>query len=154
MPRCSRSATNESHPLAPHSTDVDDCRALLHRAHLELRRVFRLRSSVDFTEITRAALTALGPPEQPSDLLYSLDYRIEHLLIDEFQDTSRAQYDLIATLTGQWSEGDRRTLFVVGDPSQTNYRFRAAEVELFLNAFQQKQLGSVRLTPLRLTTNF
>ena len=144
----------ESHPLAPHSPTVDDFRALLQRAHTELRRVFRLRAAVDFTEITRAAITALGTAQEPSDLLYSLDYRIEHLMVDEFQDTSKAQFDLLTALTGQWSEGDGRTLFLVGDPSQSIYGFRAAEVKLFLDAFENQQLGSVRLLPLRLTTNF
>lgn len=132
---------------------ADFCR-LLHEAHDALRIVFRERSSVDFTEVTRAAITALGTPERPSDLLYSLDYRIEHLLVDEFQDTSRAQYDLVKALTEQWSEGDPHTLFLVGDPMQSIYRFREAEVSLFLRCWDTGQLGAVRLTPLRLTTNF
>lgn len=132
---------------------ADFCR-LLHEAHEALRLVFRERSCVDFTEVTRAAIKALGPPEQPSDLLYWLDYRIEHLLVDEFQDTSRAQYDLIDKLTGQWSEGDGHTLFLVGDPMQSIYRFREAEVSLFLECWRLSQLGSVRLEPLRLITNF
>ncbi|HZQ55707.1 MAG TPA: UvrD-helicase domain-containing protein [Bryobacteraceae bacterium] len=127
---------------------------LLHRAERTLRDVFRQRSTVDFTEVTRAAIKALGTPEQPSDLLYWLDYRIEHLLVDEFQDTSRAQYDLIEHLTGQWSEGDDRTLFLVGDPMQSIYRFREAEVSLFLRCWEKRQLGSVRLVSVRLTTNF
>ena len=127
---------------------------LLGRANQALRNVFRQRFTVDFTEVTRAAIKALGTPEQPSDLLYWLDYRIEHLLVDEFQDTSRAQYDLIDALTGQWSEGDNRTLFLVGDPMQSIYRFREAEVSLFLQCWERQQLGSVRLVPLRLTTNF
>ncbi len=144
----------ESYPLAAHDRLVDDFGELLRRAHGELRQVFRLRSEVDFTEITRSAITALGSSDEPSDLLYSLDYRIEHLMVDEFQDTSKAQYDLLTALTGQWSEGDGRTLFLVGDPSQSIYRFRSAEVSLFLHAWQDEQLGSVRLTPLRLAANF
>ncbi len=144
----------EFYPLAPHSDLVDDFGELLRLAHAELREVFRLRSSVDFTEITRAAITALGSSDAPSDLLYSLDYQIVHLMVDEFQDTSRAQYDLVNALTGQWSEGDGRTLFLVGDPSQSIYRFRSAEVSLFLRAWEEKQLGSVRLKRLRLSANF
>jgi ATP-dependent helicase/nuclease subunit A len=133
---------------------VDDFRRLLDEAHEALRIVFRERSCVDFTEVTRAAIKALGTPEQPSDLLYWLDYRIEHLLVDEFQDTSRAQYDLVNGLTEQWSEGDGHTLFLVGDPMQSIYRFREAEVSLFLQCWEDRQLGSVRLEPSRLTTNF
>ena len=133
---------------------VDDFRRLLDEAHEALRGIFRARSCVDFTEVTRAAINALGTPELPTDLLYSLDYRIEHLLVDEFQDTSRAQYDLLKALTEQWSEGDGHTLFLVGDPMQSIYRFREAEVSLFLKCREYEQLGSVRLEPLCLTTNF
>lgn len=131
----------------------DFCRVLA-LAKAALKECFREHAAVDFTEVTRAAIRALGPPDQPSDLLYSLDFRIEHLLVDEFQDTSRAQYDLIEALTAQWSEDDGHTLFLVGDPMQSIYRFREAEVSLFLNAWNHRQLGAVRLHPLRLRTNF
>ena len=60
----------------------------------QLESVFRARGQVDFTRITQAAVEALGSPEHPSDLAYRLDYRIEHLLVDEFQDTSLVQYEL------------------------------------------------------------
>ncbi len=69
------------------------------RADDSLRAVFRDRSEVDFIEVTRAAIDALGT-EGPSDLLYSLDYRIEHLLVDEFQDMSYAQYDRLLASDG------------------------------------------------------
>ncbi|MBV9763925.1 MAG: UvrD-helicase domain-containing protein, partial [Acidobacteriaceae bacterium] len=127
---------------------------LLTRAHQQLREVFRQHAKVDFTEVTRAAIKALGDASEPTDLLYWLDYRIEHLLVDEFQDTSLAQYDLIKALTAEWSDGDGHTLFLVGDPMQSIYRFREAEVSLFLQCWKHERLGSVRLHPLRLTTNF
>jgi hypothetical protein len=60
-----------------------------------------------------------------------LGTRIAHILVDEFQDTSRDQYELLRTLTQDWSEGDGRTLFVVGDPMQSIYGFRNAEVGRF-----------------------
>lgn len=133
---------------------INDFCTLQQRAHETLLRVFREQGEVDFSEVTNAAIRALGSPEQPTDLLYWLDYRIEHLLVDEFQDTSLRQYDLLRALSGQWSDGDGHTLFVVGDPMQSIYRFREAEVSLFLQCWGRKQLGSVRLTPLRLTSNF
>ena len=133
---------------------INDFCALQQHAHDTLLRVFREQGEVDFSEVTNAAIRALGPPEQPTDLLYWLDYRIEHLLVDEFQDTSWRQYELLQALSGQWSVGDGHTLFVVGDPMQSIYRFREAEVALFLKCWGEKQLGSVRLTPLRLTSNF
>ncbi len=136
-----------------HSLARDFCELLGFAEH-ELKTVFRREGEVDFTEITRAAIEALGGPESPSDLLYWLDYRIQHLLVDEFQDTSVAQFDLIAALTGQWSEGDNRTLFLVGDPMQSIYGFRQAEVGLFLQCWKHEQLGAVRLHPLQLISNF
>lgn len=133
---------------------IADFQQVLQVAQEQIREVFRERGEVDFTEITRAATEALGGPEQPTDLLYALDYKIEHLLVDEFQDTSRSQYELLAALTGQWSDGDGHTLFLVGDPMQSIYGFRQAEVSLFLQCCIDRQLGSVRLTPLRLSMNF
>ena len=137
-----------------HEAQIADFCRLLTRARESLSDTFREQGKVDFTEITRAAIRALGTSERPSDLLYWLDYRIEHLLVDEFQDTSVAQYDLIKALTAQWSDGDGHTLFVVGDPMQSIYRFRGAEVSLFLRCWREQRLGSVRLFPLSLTTNF
>ena len=139
---------------SPDLANAQDFRDLLCHAEEALKDVFREASEVDFTEITRAAIEALGGPESPSDLLYWLDYRIDHLLVDEFQDTSHSQYELLEALTGQWSDGDGRTLFVVGDPMQSIYRFREAEVGLFLRCWEEKRLGGVRLTPLRLVANF
>lgn len=133
---------------------INDFCTLQHRSQEALLQVFREEAKVDFSEVTNAALRALGSPEQPTDLLYWLDYRIQHLLVDEFQDTSRRQYDLLEALSGQWSEVDGRTLFVVGDPMQSIYRFREADVSLFLRCWSEQRLGSVRLKPLRLVSNF
>ena len=77
-------------------------------AHLNL--VFRARGRVDFAELSIRALDALGHLESPTDLALSLGYRIEHLLVDEFQDTSYTQYELLRKLTVSWEPGDGRTL--------------------------------------------
>lgn len=120
-------------------------------AHLQL--VFAEQNEVDFTAIAQQALMALGNEEQPTDLALYLDYSIQHLLVDEFQDTSITQYQLLSQLLQGWQQGDGRSLFVVGDPMQSIYRFRQAEVGLFLRV-QQEGLGPVQLTPLELTCNF
>jgi ATP-dependent exoDNAse (exonuclease V) beta subunit len=142
--------------LNPHSESdlVQACRWILIRAETQLRVVFQRTCKVDFTEIARAARRALGTPAQPSDLLYALDYRFQHLLVDEFQDTSRSQFQLIRALTEQWSLDDEHTLFLVGDPMQSIYRFREAEVSLFLECWREQRLGAVQLIPLKLETNF
>lgn len=55
--------------------------------------------------------------------LMCLDYRIKHILLDEFQDTSVTQFRLIEMLTRGWQDHDGRTFFLVGDPMQSIYRF-------------------------------
>ena len=126
---------------------------LLKVANAQLRVAFQESGQVDFTEVSQAALQALGTAENPTDLAYSLDYRIQHLLVDEFQDTSFSQYSLLERITAGWQPGDGRSLFVVGDPMQSIYRFREADVGLFLKA-RRGGLGDLGLTPLTLTVNF
>lgn len=120
-------------------------------AHLKL--VFSHHRKVDFSEVSQSALLALGESDQPTNLALKLDHQISHLLVDEFQDTSRSQYDLLTKLVAGWEEGGGQTLFVVGDPMQSIYRFREAEVGLFLQA-RREGIPPVRLIPLTLTTNF
>jgi ATP-dependent helicase/nuclease subunit A len=69
---------------------------------------------------------------------YRLESRYHHLLIDEFQDTSRAQWDLVRQLVRSWSEGLGASadalapsIFIVGDRKQSIYGFRDADVSLF-----------------------
>jgi ATP-dependent helicase/nuclease subunit A len=132
---------------------LSDFIVVLQIALLQLEMVFRERGQVDFTRISEAAVVALGTVEQPTDLAFRLDYRIEHLLVDEFQDTSLVQNDLLNLLTAQWTPGDGRSLFLVGDPMQSIYRFRNAEVGLFLRA-GERGIGAVRLEKLQLQSNF
>ncbi len=126
---------------------------VLKLAVAKLHEVFRETNTIDFTEIGVAARRALGPPDQPEDLAYRLDFRIQHLLVDEFQDTSRGQFDLLESLTMGWEPEDGRTLFLVGDPMQSIYRFRQAEVGLFLQV-AGNGLGSLRPESLKLTANY
>ena len=127
---------------------------LLKLALAQLELVFRSRGEVDFTEVSRRALDALGSDDAPTDLALALDYRIRHLLVDEFQDTSISQYQLIARLTAGWEAGDARTLFAVGDPMQSIYRFREAEVGEFLKTWTSGRLGEVDVERVRLKANF
>ena len=118
-------------------------------AHLQM--IFSENDAVDFVDLTAQALNALGSMAQPTDLGLYWDYRIKHLLVDEFQDTSLQQFHLLNLLT-QGFDHDK-SLFVVGDPMQSIYRFRAAEVGLFLRA-QREGIGNVALTSLYLRANF
>lgn len=119
----------------------------------ELNLVFQAEECIDFSAIAEHALCALGEDDAPTDLALALDQKIQHILIDEFQDTSITQFRLLEKLTLGWQSGDGRTLFLVGDPMQSIYRFRQAEVSLFLRVKEQG-LGALALTPLALSANF
>ncbi len=125
---------------------------LLNLAAAQLWVVFQEAGEVDFVEIARRALEALGEEDAPTDLALKLDYRISHLLVDEFQDTSPAQIDLLRRLTRGWTPDDGRTLFCVGDPMQSIYRFRKAEVGLFLRV-AEAGIDNLPMTRLRLCRN-
>ena len=119
----------------------------------QLKLVFQQHGKIDYIENAQGALEALGSEDAPTDITLALDYQIKHILIDEFQDTSNSQYRLIEKLTAGWEPGDGRTLFLVGDPMQSIYRFREAEVGLFIRA-RSNGIGHVKCIPLTLSVNF
>ena len=132
---------------------LDSLTSILPILVAQLTIVFKQQSATDYTAISQAALLALGDENAPSDLALQLDYRIRHILVDEFQDTASPQLELLRKLTSGWQADDGRTLFIVGDGMQSCYGFRNANVGLFLDARQQG-IGSVDLTALDLRVNF
>ena len=126
---------------------------LLPIAVAELKRLSSARGVTDYVEIALSAGTALGTADEPGDLALLLDYQVRHILVDEMQDTSKAQYRMLEALTGGWQSDDGRTLFCVGDPMQSVYRFRNAEVAQFLLA-RDNGIGSVNMDSLILRRNF
>ncbi|MEM8661650.1 MAG: 3'-5' exonuclease, partial [Pseudomonadota bacterium] len=125
----------------------------------ELLLVFVREGAVDYTQVTLAALQALGEEGAPSELALRLDYQIEHILVDEFQDTAINQYELVEALTRGWVSHNAanpqapRTLMIVGDAMQSIYGFRGANVSLFLKAMREGFNG-LQLEPLQLQSNF
>lgn len=118
-----------------------------------LRIKFKTVGKVDFSEVTLSALHALGDELDTTALALRFDYQIKHILIDEYQDTSVIQFKIFEKLVTGWQVDDGRSLFLVGDPMQSIYRFRGAEVNLFLRT-QMKGLGGISLKPLNLCMNF
>ena len=133
---------------------IDPAKELLQRTVMQLEATFLERNLMDFTGILQRAVSALGGDDDPTDIALSLDYQVKHLLVDEVQDVSESQYELLHRLTREWSAGDGRTLFLVGDPQQAIYGFRGAEVRFFLDTFNQERLGNIYLEPLTLKLNF
>lgn len=120
-------------------------------AHLTL--VFKEHGLVDFSAVTMAALRALDSDDPKSDLSLALDCKIQHILVDEFQDTSHSQFAMLESLTKHWDVASGKTLFLVGDPMQSIYRFRKAEVGLFLRA-KQFGVNNIKLRFVQLQVNF
>ncbi len=144
----------------PHTTNLEaDWRMitalskLLNLAVAQLWFMFQRAGEVDFVEIAQRATQALSNDAgEPTELALRLDYQIRHLLVDEFQDTSPSQIALLEQLMQGWQQDDGRTLFCVGDPMQSIYRFRKANVSLFIHA-ANNGIGDIRLQRLRLYRN-
>ncbi len=133
--------------------NLDAILKLLPVAAAELRLLFRETNQADYIELAQRAELALGEPDDPTDLALAFDYRLKHLLMDEFQDTSGGQIELLEKLVAGWQIGDGRSAFFVGDPMQSIYRFREAEVGNFLET-QTHGIGQVQTEPLVLECNF
>jgi ATP-dependent exoDNAse (exonuclease V) beta subunit len=111
---------------------VRACFTLLRSAAAELQVAFAEAGQVDFIEIAQIALRVLRDSDGlPTDAALAIGDKIRHLLVDEFQDTSRRQHQLLASLIAAWPERPGRTCFAVGDPMQSIYFFRDADAELF-----------------------
>jgi ATP-dependent exoDNAse (exonuclease V) beta subunit len=104
-------------------------------AHLQV--TFQEHQHYDFIECTQLAIDQLSDPHSQASSFYELN--LKHLLVDEFQDTSDTHYRLIYLLTKHFSFTPDCSIFLVGDPMQSIYRFRQADVRLFLQLEQQKK---------------
>ncbi len=114
---------------------VQACFTLLRHAVGQLQVVFAEAGMVDYIEVAQIAQRVLkGDDDLPTDAAQAVSDNIGHLLVDEFQDTSRRQHQLLASLIAAWPERTGRTCFVVGDPMQSIYFFRDADAELFPRA--------------------
>lgn len=103
-------------------------------AHYAQRKL--VRGWVDFDDLIGKARALLSDPSVAQWVLYRLDGGIDHVLVDEAQDTSPGQWDVIERLTQEFTSGEgaragRRTLFVVGDKKQSIYSFQGADPREF-----------------------
>ena len=103
-------------------------------AAANLKVVFSEKATIDFAEYAQRALDAIGQDGDPTELGLQLGYRIRHVLVDEFQDTNRVQVELLARLLGTWEADEQCSTFYVGDPMQSIYAFRQADVAIYQQA--------------------
>jgi ATP-dependent exoDNAse (exonuclease V) beta subunit len=120
---------------------------------IELQLVFAERNQCDFTELSLLARHALSQNSGVEDLAEAAGSRLQHLLVDEMQDTSSSQYELLEVLTRSW-DGHSQTVLLVGDPRQSIYLFRQARLERFLQAIRERRLGDLPVEHLKLASNF
>jgi len=104
----------------------------------QYRETLEERSVLDFSDVLERALALLRQMDEFSQSRFRLESRYHHVLVDEFQDTSRAQWELVSLLIQSWGEGlglpTDPSIFIVGDRKQSIYRFRDAEVAVLQEA--------------------
>ena len=104
----------------------------------QYREALDERSVLDFSDVLQRALDLLRRMDEFSQSRFRLESRYHHVLVDEFQDTSRAQWELVSLLIQSWGEGlglpAEPSIFIVGDRKQSIYRFRDAEVAVLTEA--------------------
>lgn len=113
-------------------------------AHVEAFKA--ARRQIDFVDAEWRVLQLLRDEQTAAFLQARLDARYSHVLLDEFQDTNPLQWQILLAWLGAYSDGARPTVFLVGDPKQSIYRFRRAEPKLFAAAaaFLQDEYGARR----------
>ena len=108
---------------------------LAHAAHAEYARMKRARGFLDYDDLITETLRLLEQRDAASWVLYKLDGGLDHILIDEAQDTSPEQWRIVRRLADEFfagggartDEGGKRTLFVVGDEKQSIFSFQGAD---------------------------
>jgi ATP-dependent helicase/nuclease subunit A len=119
------------------------------------RRTLEAHAVLDFSEVLARAVGLLRQMDEFSQSRYKLEARYQHVLVDEFQDTNRAQWELVALLVRSWGEGFgvsagslAPSIFIVGDRKQSIYGFRDAEVAVlddaagFISGLRPEDVGS------------
>ena len=117
-------------------------RTLFDIAVAQYEQVLRSRALLDFSGVLQRAVELLRRMDEFARSRFRLESRYHHVLVDEFQDTSRLQWELVSLLVRSWGEGSglvedapiKPSIFVVGDRKQSIYRFRDADVATFREA--------------------
>ncbi|GGC45408.1 double-strand break repair helicase AddA [Chelatococcus reniformis] len=145
---------------------VERTAALMTLAEAILSRVEALkhaRGALDFDDLIDKTRTLLERSEAASWVLHKLDAGIDHVLVDEAQDTNPAQWDILRALTAEFTVGagarqEDRTVFAVGDPKQSIYGFQGADPRAFAESGRYFARAAAaaghRFEPLELNVSF
>lgn len=150
-----REWTNADDPIGFEA--LSDCMRLAQGALERFGKMMNARG-LDFMELELAALRAFNQTDRPGDSLIFFHEHLRHILVDEAQDMNDNQVRILSTLTEGWAPDDGRTVFIVGDPKQSIFRFRRAEVSLFeelkANGLTRSGEAPLPLKALSLSANF
>ena len=127
--------------------------ALLPSLTAFLQLQMQAQQCIDFAGLNLQLRAALYDEQQRHALTMAIYQNYQHVLIDEFQDTSVSQFAILESAFASWSGENQRTITVVGDPMQSIYRFRQAEVKLFYQV-QQQGFAGIHMTNLALSSNY
>lgn len=127
---------------------------LIQLAAAHLLQIFKRENKCDHSHIMLSAIAVIGQEHSPSLLAERMGYRLRHLLVDEFQDTSYGQLQLLQAITSWWDTSTFNSLFLVGDPMQSIYSFRQADVRIFNRLWQEERLGQIPLNKITLENNY
>ena len=129
-----------------HLAVIEATMALIQLADAVMQRYVTLkdrRAALDFDDLIRKSAGLLSEHASAEWVLYKLDGGLDHILVDEAQDTSPAQWNVIEALADEFFSGagarERavRTLFAVGDEKQSIYGFQGARPEMFASVGRQ-----------------
>ena len=146
---CEHLASVQQQLAARHTLHINSNWYLAGQRYLEhYQRIKQEQRLLDFTDLEWKTFLLLNHADNALWVQYKLDSRIEHLLIDEFQDTNPTQWHLVKPLLEEMASHtdiNTRSVFLVGDAKQSIYRFRRAEPRLFDNASQwlETRLGAI-----------
>jgi ATP-dependent helicase/nuclease subunit A len=118
---------------------------LVHQSFIAHLEAFKAeRRQIDFVDAEWRVLQLLSDESSAAFIQARLDARYRHVLLDEFQDTNPLQWQILLAWLDAYTDAARPTVFLVGDPKQSIYRFRRAEPRLFAtaSAFLQSRFGA------------
>ncbi len=113
------------------------------------RRLYTIDNAISFSDVTLLVYELLQEHIDREFLYFRLDGEIEHILLDEFQDTSILQYRILYPFIEEALSKEEGSLFFVGDVKQSIYRFRGGVSALFFEVAKQN-----RVEVLKLLTNY
>lgn len=110
----------------------------------EFNELKRFNHCIDFDDVISMTSGLLNNIEW---VMYKIDNSIDHLLLDEAQDTSPEQWEVISTITDEFfaNYGSSKTVFIVGDEKQSIYSFQGADVQIFKKMhdnFEKRSIAS------------